>query len=258
METVKLPKPTLILGAGIPSTGKSMFLRALIPYIQDGLLVDKDILNHSFLATKSDEDKAQELSQYRFTGPQIPRQDEHYKNHVRGQSYLCMIALARDNLALQKNPAIDATFSEELKNNYLEKILIPFFEEVKNVDYIVKMVFFHADEQVIKERMRYRQQLMAGQDTRDDEKLKSPGAWQKFLVKEPILPPQLENYDHVKIDTSDHENIDPKMKIRTTNIEAVEMNISKTLDYLLKEPTGPFLKGGRGVLIATPPKGFAQ
>ncbi|MBI2662639.1 hypothetical protein HYX11_04230 [Candidatus Woesearchaeota archaeon] len=45
MNKIQLAVPTLILGAGIPASGKTTFSRELVRYVYDAFLFDKDTIN---------------------------------------------------------------------------------------------------------------------------------------------------------------------------------------------------------------------
>ena len=60
----------------------------------------------------------------------------------------------------------------------------------------IKMVYCHAPEEIIRERMIERNAH------RDNYVLKNDEAWSSFIKQQPILPKELEQFDHVKIDTN--------------------------------------------------------
>jgi len=207
MEKIKLPRPTLILGCGILSTGKSTLYAELIPKIADVCILNKDTINKSFLKTAQDCEEL--IDSYKLSGPEISLKGDHYREHIWRQSYLCMLGLARDNLLVGKHPLLEGNFTKEIRWGYLEKIVYPFFNEV---DCQIKILFCHAPEEVIKERLKKRK------DYRDKFSLE-PELWSKLMQDQPPLPPEIEQDSRIlKLDT--HAN-------------SLKENVQKSIDYLL-------------------------
>ena len=188
---VTLPEPTLILLAGISATGKTTTGKPVARAIYDTLYVDKDIVNETFLMTPDPADSG--IDTYRLSGSKLLRSTEHYKRNVGLQSYQLMLELARDNIIDGKHPILDGNYTKEIRRGYIERVVNPFFA---NVDHRTKLIFCYADEQTIRDRIRKRAAL-----ERDTDKMTDEG-WQKLMQEQPILPPELEKYDHVKIDTT--------------------------------------------------------
>ncbi len=205
MDKVYLRAPTLILGVGISGSGKTTLLREVVRYVHDAFYIDKDAINDTFLLTIPNADDIP-LKGYRLTGPPILRSDPFYQEHVRFQSYHYMLQLAKANLEAGKHPILEGNYIKEIRMGYLDEIVFPFFE---GVHHKTKIVVCHADEETIRSR------LMQRNLPRDADKLESEEAWRKFLEREPILPPELERYEHLKVDTT----------------RASEENVRRTLEY---------------------------
>lgn len=179
----ELKKPTPIVVCGVPCSGKSTLSRELTKEIYNSFLIDKDIINEAFCGND--------------------RTGHHYKTNVRNQSYLTILMLAKANLFLGKSPILDVPYIKEIKSCYFENVLIPLLG-------VPKIVLCYANEDVIKKRLTKR-----GLEI-DKEKLYEDG-WKKFLLEEPIMPVEIEKYDHIKIDTEIH----------------VEGNMEKIINYLM-------------------------
>lgn len=191
MNKIELGVPTLILLAGVSASGKTTLSRELARNVYDVARIDKDTIAEAFLATHDDSDTG--IHAYRFSGPSLPREHEHYQNHVRFQSYHAMLTLARDLLEDGKQPLLDGNYTKEIRHGYIDEIVSSFFE---GIPHRRKLIFCHADEETIRRR------LMERGSPRDTAKVGSEEAWRMFLEEEPILPSELEGYDHVKIDTT--------------------------------------------------------
>jgi predicted kinase len=205
MEKIELDVPTLILGAGISGSGKTVIMTEVARNVLNSVYISKDTINESFLATVNPSSKGNHI--YNLDGQPILRNSDYYSRNVKFQSYHCMMELAKDNLVLGKHPIVEGNYTKEIQNGYIDEILNPFFI---SVPHRTKLIFCHADEENIRKRLQDRNSL------RDAEKLKSEESWQAFLKSQPILPVELERYDHVKVDTT----------------EPIEMNIEEILDYL--------------------------
>lgn len=191
MSKIELEIPTLILVAGVSASGKTTLSKELARSVYDVAPIDKDTINEAFLATHADSDT--EIHIYRLSGPTILREHEHYQNHVRFQSYHAMLGLAMDLLLVGNHPLLDGNYAKEIHRGYIDAIITPFFQDIPHQR---KLIFCHADKATIRRR------LVERGSPRDKVKLESEEAWRIFLEEEPILPSELERYDHVKIDTT--------------------------------------------------------
>ncbi len=209
MEKIQLNNPTLILWGGVAASGKSTFLEKIISKVNDTLVIDKDLIADSFL-TQHAESEIEGVDLYKLSWQKIPRPGDYYSEHVRFQHYYCMLELAKDNLRFGKNPIVSGNFSNLIPMRYLEEVIDPFFEEVQHKR---KIVYCHAPEQIIRKRMEKRA------EPRDLQFYETDEAWEAYVKGRPIVPEELEKYDHIKINTSEDDNL----------------NIEKLLNYLFTE-----------------------
>ena len=206
MKKIELPSPTLVLVAGVSSTGKSTLIGDVVPSVQNSFWIEKDLINYAFLRT-SDASKTG-VGAYKMDGPEIPRFGPHYDAFVRRQTYDLMLKLAMANLELGKHPFLEAAYGKEIQMEYIDKIVGEFFSEVSHN---LKIILCYADPAVIHQRIRDEQAPHDADKT----------TWEQFqetLRRDPIFPSELERHDHVEIDTA----------------RPREFNTSKVLEYLVK------------------------
>jgi predicted kinase len=190
-KKVTLKKPTLIIGAGISATGKTMHLLRLAKIINNSFWIDKDTIEDTFL-TRMD-NKSKDITRYLSNLGVLPRKRSYHLKNVELQSYLLMLKEAKNNLLLGKHPIIDGNYIKELKAGYYEKVFLPFFDKI---DCNIKIIYFHAPENVIKQR------IIERREERDKDKLASENAWKSFLENEPIIIKNIEKLNHIKIDST--------------------------------------------------------
>lgn len=186
-----LLRPTLVLGVGIGGTGKSSFFKPLAKTIQDSVYVDKDLLTYSFLWKPHDGER-KDMTRY-IPKEHIHPDDEYYWKHVLRQGYHYLLMMARQMLVLGKHPILDGNYIKEIRWGYLETVLFPFLEVI---DYELKIVLVHTSPEIIRKR------LIARAADHDRIKLSSEEEWQKLLKEQPPVPPEIENYPHIKVDTT--------------------------------------------------------
>ena len=196
-QQISLPKPTLILGCGIGSSGKSTVLTEVARRVANTFWIDKDTLNESFLHNRH--------------GSVIPGgiYSDYYHVHVKNQSYSHMLREALINVRLGKHPIVEGNYNRQIQNGYLDREVFPLFEREECV---VKIVYCYAPEEIIRQRM-----IERGSE-RDLPKYQSAEKWKEVLRKQPILPLELEKYDHVKVDTS----------------QSIDRCAEVTIEYLLR------------------------
>lgn len=190
-EKVTLKKPTLIIGAGVSATGKTTHLLRLAKIITDSFWIDKDTIEDTFL-TKMDSD-SKDITRYLSNLGMFPRKRDYHLKNVELQSYLLMLKEAKNNLLIGKHPIIDGNYIKELNVGYYEKVILPFFDKI---DCNIKIIYFHAPENVIKQRI-----IERGKE-RDKDKLTSENAWKSFLENEPIIIKNIKKLNHIKIDST--------------------------------------------------------
>lgn len=185
MGNFTLKRPTLILCAGVNAGGKTRLSRRLVEDLADSLIVDKDTLARGMLRMKNSDSSIPHA-----LGESHPMASDHYDQHVKDQSYGLLLTLAQDNLELGKHPVIDSPYVKEIQTDYFDNVLFPITKGP------IKIIYCHAPAVVILERMIDRNV------ERDNDTLESLEAWDRFLEDQPLLPKQLEQYDHLKLDTS--------------------------------------------------------
>ena len=212
MNKIHIEKPTLIIVAGVAGSGKGYFSKEITRRVWDCVRLDKDTINTSFLATHKNNDLG-----YILNGPETPGNSEYFKKNVKFQSYYCLLMLALDCFQVKKHPLLDAPYTREIQNGYLDEVLFPFFKEhnIKDVEKNTKIVLCYASPEIIEKRLKERD------FKRDSNKLISKEDFNNFLKVSPFIPSNINDYNHIKIDTSSHP-------------EKQEKNIRKTLDYLLE------------------------
>ncbi len=189
-----LPEPTLILGVGVAGSGKSTVLKPLAARLVNGVFIEKDLLNESFMWVPK-EGSRDDVSRYRVH-KRVPREasgNSYYVEHVLFQSYHCMIMLARQHLQLGKHPILEGNYVKEIPLGYIESVLQP---QLEDIGYRLKMILTYVPAEVV------RQRLIARASERDRAKLETESAWQEHLKNQPIIPSGIEHYDHIKIDTT--------------------------------------------------------
>jgi len=191
MQQVKLDIPTLVLGAGIAGSGKTTILKEVVPRVRDSLYVQKDSINDTFLMPFN---HSGVIETYVPIGAPISRETNHYHKYVKFQTYHSMLSLAKDNLLLGKHPMLDGNYTKEIRAGYIEKVVDPFFRKTPHRR---KIVFCHAPESVIRKRL-----TQCGTLLRDADKLRSARRLEKFIIEQPPLPLEIDDYDHIKVNTA--------------------------------------------------------
>tara|TARA_Y100000034_G_C6904003_1_gene418929 strand:+ start:1477 stop:2160 length:684 start_codon:yes stop_codon:yes gene_type:complete len=186
MNKFSLENSTIIFCAGPNAGGKTTFSRKLGKSLTDSLILDKDTLAQGMLMIRAEAPKyLHELD------GSYPMASDFYGTHVKAQSNGLLFTLARDSLDMGKIPIIDAPNIREMQTGYFEDVVEPTFNDVD-----VRIVYCYASQEVIRERMTQR-----GEE-RDASKLESDASWDAFLKDQPIIPSELEKYDHHKLNTS--------------------------------------------------------
>lgn len=208
MAKIILPKPTIVFLAGISGTGKTTLAKEIARETSDVYYLDKDLINDAFQST-FDYAKTNTLEAYKLKGPQHSVQEDYYHQNVKYQTHRALLAVSRENLQIGKSSIIQGLYRKEIALGYIDQVIFPFYQ---GIDHNFKILWCHADERVIRERMTKRN---AGYDS---FKLESDEAWKKFITEQPPLQPEIEKYDHRKIDTGKPLNV----------------CVEQALDYLLK------------------------
>ncbi len=200
-----LPSPTLIIGAGIGGVGKSTFFRPLARAINDAVYIDKDTLSYSYLwSTRAGErtDMGRYIPKDRIAVSYSDHSNPHnryYGTHVCLQTYHCMLMIARQLLSLGKHPILDGNYIKEIRWGYIEQVLVP---QLADVGFNLKIILVHAPQDVVRQRLRVR-----GAE-HDKFKVSSDAEWQKLIEEQPPVPPEIELYPHIKVDSTRPLSVD--------------------------------------------------
>jgi len=197
MGMLDLPEPTLVFVAGGPATGKTTLLEHLIPEVVNGFLLDVDNIKDPFLSTPDRETNPKfSVDWFKLDGPRRSSEGDFYRDNVGMHSYKTMLEQAESNLRLGKHPFAQGNYTGQIAMGYFDKVAQTFFESTGRIPR-TKMLFCHAEPELIAERIRERNA------PRDAEKIESPEAMQKYLSSQNFLPLQLEELHHVKLDGAD-------------------------------------------------------
>jgi predicted kinase len=161
-------QPTLILIAGGPGAGKTALGRALAAQFESGVLLDKDVVNGSWV----------DGMLTRLNGGQIDRESAIYLETLRPLEYSSLVATALDNLALGKTVFIVAPLGPELSDGAWVRQLK---QSVQEVGGRLRAIWIEIDPETAKERMRARN------EARDTWKLAN---WEKFAGSAQFAPPR--------------------------------------------------------------------
>lgn len=126
---------------------------------------------------------------------------EFYGRHIRDQCYLIQIGLAKNNLEVGKVPIIEAIVMRHIIDGTLQR-----FRDCEEFKGYPKYHFhFFADEDVCYQRYLERLKKVDDYDSKRypmNKKL-SREEFHLFATKEqPMIPKELERYEHLKIDTT--------------------------------------------------------
>ena len=195
-QRFELPRPTVILACGISGSGKTTFIRALSKVVVDSFWIDKDTINNCFLQDKHGKESLGALT------------SDHYHDYVKNQTYDGMLKIASVNLDLGKHPIIEGNYNKQIRGDYIESVVHKAFSDT---DCSLKIIYCYASEDTIFNRIKERNA------TRDAEKLATAEGWAAFMREQPILPEEIDVYDHIKVNTE----------------ERVETILPKVVDYLI-------------------------
>lgn len=221
---MKLPQPTIAWVGGSAGVGKTTVMRDLISFIDDAVLVEKDIALEHFLhanpfkLAKPDgtTDPDTRLS---FSSPE-------YARHFRDQVYASMFAQALAFAAQGKSSFLDANYigwltganggkdgrislSRRVANMYhdLQENPGPLRGAIPGLDeFRMPILFFYVtDPHVVRERVTRRMDLDPAAKDRDAAKVATDEAWAKQLEREPVTYlPELDQYaDLLAVDLTD-------------------------------------------------------
>jgi predicted kinase len=157
MERVVLPRPTLVLGCGIASSGKTTILNEVARVVIDSFWIDKDTLNEAFL-----HDRNGNCIEGSITS-------DYYHDYVKNQSYAYMLKEALINIRLGKTPIVEGNYNRQIRGGYLESVVIPLFAQEACA---IKIVYCYAPQQIIPDSILARAALRARTSTKIRRRLK--------------------------------------------------------------------------------------
>jgi len=190
-----LAEPTLILGVGISGSGKSTMLKPLAEMLSDAVFIEKDLVNDIFLRTYDRTGPREDMLRY-AEYHRVPRdnpKNTYYRDHVLFQSYAFMLEYAKQLLSMGKHPILEGNYIKEIRWGYIEQVLRP---QLEGANYKLKLLLTHSPADII------RQRLIARAAERDRIKLSNDEEWKKLIAEQPPIPPEIEKYPHIKVDTT--------------------------------------------------------
>ncbi len=205
---IELKNPTLILGVGNSACGKTTNLLEVTKLVKNSFWIDKDTIEDTFLLKM--DNSTENIEKYNKIFGNHPRKEAHHLINVELQAYLLMLLEAKNNLLLGKHPILDGNYLREIRKDYIKKVILPIFS---GINFKLKIIYFYCSEETMKKR------IIERNNSRDYKKIKDESVWKKFLEDEPIMIKEIEEFDHIKIDSS----------------EKLEDNTNKILEYLKKE-----------------------
>ena len=235
-------QPRVIFYSGILATGKSTVMKNLARAIPNAYFMDRDDINpanahvsintsHRLLPFEKYvanagifPDHARTVNTPFGEMTQVDPHNEYYRRHLRDQSYLIQLAMAKTALDCGKVPFIGCITVRQIIDGTLRKMAD--HESVANFPRY--LVHFCADEKNLYERAiarnraneaeRKRTELIPN-DIRTESPTSSREAFHLFTTEEqPMIPEQLSEYKHLLLNTSQH---------------GVEKCVNLCLDYIL-------------------------
>ena len=219
--------PRIIFSSGIMATGKTTTMKDLAKKIDNSLYLDRDDINQGNLyITPKQMPGLPSCEDYVKNAGLLPdhmkivktafgemwKVDPHnafYSRHIRDQSYLIQMHLAKTNLQCGKVPIIDCITMRQIQDNTLQKIMDSEFFS----GYPKYLIHFICDEKECYERVLARSQVdevarkrvdLIKSPSRIASPTSSPEAFHKFITEEqPMLPKELKNYKHLLVNTSE-------------------------------------------------------
>lgn len=219
-------KPCSVFYSGIMATGKSTVMQSLATAIDNVIDLDRDEINKGNLyVAPTFEDGLLPFNQYVFSnhilsnharnvetpfGPmiQIDPHNSFYRRHIRDQSYMIQLKLARLNLQSGKVPLLGGVSTRQIQDGTLRKMI----DHIDLKEFPIHLIHFYADEEIIYQRALERMDSDPSSKTRvnlipstirDGSPLASRRAFHEFVTREqPIIPNRLSEYTHLAIDTT--------------------------------------------------------
>ena len=204
-----------------------------MPRIPNAFLLEKDPINQASLHVKvTDQRQITPWEDYVKDAPflgdieegdtpygpmvRVPFGNEFFGRHTRDQGYITMTNIAGKNLKLGKVPFIDCIVIRQIRDGTLGR----FMGQPEFRKYDKTLVHFYVDEDAHYQWMVERAKRDPEARVRDAHIIESRETHHKFVTeKQPMIPEELKQYEHLLIKTSDGS---PKE------------NAEKVLEYLKK------------------------
>ncbi len=218
--------PSIVFSSGIVATGKTTVMKELAKLVDNSLYLDRDDINQANLhVSPTITHELPSFEEYVAKANIFPdhakcvetpfgemiKVDPHnayYRRHMRDQSYLIQMYLAKTNLKCGKVPIIDCITMRQIQDRTLQKILDHRFFE----NYPIYLVHFMCDEEECYRRTLERSQKdeearkridLVKSASRTEFPTASKEAFHKFVTEEqPMVPKELSQYEHLLMNTS--------------------------------------------------------
>lgn len=200
----------IILFSGVACAGKSSLAREVARAMPSAFLLDNDVVKNALACVRPTiQMQLPPVEAYLRGLPvttitiqdafgeriDVPPANEFHGRHVRDQAYRAMLEIAEANLNLGKMPIYESLFPNQFQSGVAGRILDQF--NGRNV-----LVHLFLPQEILRERMVQRAKISPEYAVKDGAKLESDETWRDYLLKNPLIPPSLERYPHLKIDSS--------------------------------------------------------
>jgi len=181
-------KQKLIIVVGLTGSGKSTVARVIANQL-GSCFIDKDTVTKKF---------TERFMEATYHDPN-DRESEFYMRNIRPVQYEVLFDIVRENLEIENNVTMTATFLEEVKDPlFIEKLVKKYPKSFENVSIFV--VFIKSNRNIEKER------LLRRSATKDNWKLKNWDSYSRsvsdYNISWRMGPFQLKEFDNSHNDRS--------------------------------------------------------
>ena len=212
-------KPCVVFSSGVAATGKTTVLEELVKKIENSVYLNRDDINEANLHILKSAGNISDFQNYVKLDEIFPdnvmdvitpfgemyqinplTNSIFYRRHIRDQSYLIQMFLAKTNLKLGKVTFIDCIVVRQIRDGTLVKLIN---HQIFN-NYPTYVIHFIAEEEELRKRILDRSKNNDYSSRRLEVSMaQTKESFHKFITEEqPILPTELNNYAHLVIDTS--------------------------------------------------------